>query len=107
MSAINLPHQHLALLRQLLAIHVPSSEVWAYGSRVSGGCHETSDLDIVLRNPKDLTCRNNNLLDIQEALQMSTIPIIVDVHDWANLPESFHQQIEREYVVIKEAAQDE
>ncbi len=103
MPTLNLPERYLALLSQLLSLHLPDAEVWAYGSRVSGGSHETSDLDIVVRNPKDLKCRNNNLPDIQEALQMSTIPIMVDVHDWADLPEAFHRQIEREYLVIKEA----
>lgn len=33
----------------LLGQHVPQAEVWAYGSRVNGGAHEGSDLDLVLR----------------------------------------------------------
>ena len=45
--------RHLALLQGLLRRHVPGAEVWAYGSRVSGGAHETSDLDLVLRDPAD------------------------------------------------------
>ena len=37
-----------------------------------------------------------------EAIEKSTIPILVQVHDWARLPESFHREIERDYVVVQE-----
>ena len=40
------------MLESLLRTHVPQADVWAYGSRVTGGAHEASDLDIVLRNPQ-------------------------------------------------------
>ena len=37
-----------------------------------------------------------------EALQDSTIPFLVEVRDWARLPESFHREIEHEHVVLVE-----
>jgi predicted nucleotidyltransferase len=100
---LDLIPQHLALLQQLLQTHVPDAEVWAYGSRVTGGAHENSDLDIVLRNPGDLSTSNDKLADLVEALQDSMMPIVVEVHDWAYLPKAFHQEIEQAYVVIQEA----
>ncbi|MBU1619849.1 MAG: hypothetical protein KJ556_14810 [Gammaproteobacteria bacterium] len=39
--------------------------------------------------------------ELKEALQQSTLPILVDVHDWALLPKSFHSNIEDEYVVLQ------
>ena len=36
-SCLRLAAPHRALLSQLLAQHVPAADVWAYGSRVSGG----------------------------------------------------------------------
>jgi predicted nucleotidyltransferase len=101
-NKLDLPERHLQTLRQLLAIHVPSIEVWAYGSRVTGGGHETSDLDIVLRNPQAPKQSTKHYPELKEALQQSTIPIFIDVHDWAHLPESFHREIERCHVVIQE-----
>lgn len=101
MPTLDLPPRYLALLRQLLESHLPDAEVWAYGSRVAGDGHETSDLDIVLRNPDDLKQSSENLPDFIEALQQSLIPFMVDVHDWAYLPEAFHQEIERCHVVIQ------
>ena len=41
-----------------------------------------------------------------EAIEKSTIPILVQAHDWARLPESFHREIERDYVVVQEKKSD-
>lgn len=103
MSTLDLPGRYLALLRVLLKTHVSDAEVWAYGSRVSGDAHDASDLDLVLRNPADLTRPQKNLPEFKEALSESDIPILVDVLDWARLPESFRARIENKYVVIQQA----
>jgi len=55
MAMLDLPGRHLRLLRLLLKEHTPGAEVWAYGSRVNGGSHARSDLDLVLCDPTDLT----------------------------------------------------
>ena len=38
---------------------------------------------------------------LRTALQDSNVPILVQVHDWALLPEAFHNEIEREHIVIQ------
>ena len=48
---LDLRPEWLEIVRHLLAVHLPDAEVWAYGSRVQGTCHEGSDLDLVARNP--------------------------------------------------------
>ena len=75
-------------------------EVWAYASRVNGICHEASDLDLALRGPvvKPLA---GEYLDSLEAFQQSSIPILVQAHDWARLPVSFHREHARDYVVVQ------
>jgi predicted nucleotidyltransferase len=98
---LDLRPEHLAELRQLLRRHVPGIQVWAYGSRVTGGAHGGSDLDLVLRQPADLSRRSAVLPELREALQQSRLPMLVDVHDWAELPASFHREIERCHVVIE------
>ena len=40
------------------------------------------------------------LVDLAEALQPSRIPFLVETRDWARLPESFHREIERDYVEL-------
>jgi len=101
MPTLDLPEHHLKLLRALLKKYPPEAEVWAYGSRVSGKSQAASDLDLVLRNPADLTRSQDHLFDLKEAIGDSDIPILVDVLEWAHLPESFHAGIEAEYLVVQ------
>ena len=88
------------MLEDILHAHLPNVEVWAYGSRVSGNSHGGSDLDLVLRSPEQEQIPIRKLVDLEEALRESTIPFIVEARDWARLPESFHREIIRDYVVL-------
>ena len=88
------------MLEEILREHVPGVEVWAYGSRVTGLSHDGSDLDLVLRAPDLEEIPIGKLADLEEALRLSTIPILVEARDWARLPESFHREIEQGYVVL-------
>ena len=101
LSALQLRPVDLAALRELLARHCPQAEVWAYGSRVTGGAHDTSDLDLVLRNPSDLSQDVEGWDRLNEALQASDLPMLVDVHLWSRLPQAFHANIEAAYVVLQ------
>jgi uncharacterized protein len=75
-------------------------EVWAYGSRVSGEAHEGSDLDLVIRNHNLQKFPLDVFLKLKDQIQQSTIPIIVEIFDWARLPESFHKNIEAMHEVL-------
>lgn len=96
-----LPRRYLRLVLGLLAKHVSDIEVWAYGSRVTGRCHDASDLDLVLRSPNLEHIPLSRMADLEEAFEQSNIPIIVQTHDWARLSGSFHEEIEKQYVVLK------
>ena len=98
-----LPLRYRDQLESLLREHVPGIEVWAYGSRVNGESHDGSDLDLALRGP-DLEPLDGGFYDLLEAIEKSNVPILVQAHDWARLPESFHREIERDYVVVQEGA---
>ena len=101
---LELPLRYRRELEALLREHVPDAEVWAYGSRVSGESHPASDLDLVLRGP-DLEPLGHGFAGLLEALEESNIPILIQAHDWARLPQSFHREIERDYVVVQEGAE--
>ena len=102
LAQLDLPPPHLTRLRELLARHVPEAEVWAYGSRVSGGAHQGSDLDLVLRQPQDLQADVAGWMALKEAVQDSPLPMLVEIHLWPRLPSVFHHEIERRYVVVQE-----
>ena len=97
---LHLKPRHRAVIEGLLKKHLPGVEVWAYGSRVNGRSHDGSDLDLVLRGPDLATIDASRRIDFTEALRDSTIPFLVEAHDWADLPERFHREIERDRVVL-------
>ena len=97
MPELNLTPECLAQVKAILKQHVPESEVWAYGSRVNGTAHSGSDLDLVIRS-KDLAPLPRAIYaGICEKIRDSNIPILVELRDWAYLPESFHANIERQF----------
>ena len=97
--------RHLAMLKSLLLDVLPHAEIWAYGSRVTAQAHEASDLDLVVRNPTQLTQPVEGLLDAKETIIDSDLPIRVDMVDWAVIPEHFHVEIERAYVIVQAVKQ--
>ena len=99
---LHLSPRHRETLEALLREHLPGIEVWAYGSRVNGESHDGSDLDLVLRAPDLQEVPMGPLADFTEALHDSTLPFLVEARDWARLPERFHREIERGYVVVIE-----
>ena len=103
MPELMLDTEHLLVVRMLLAAHAPESEVWAYGSRVNGRAHAASDLDLVLRHPADLSQRQAGLDALKAAFSQSNLPFLVDVLDWARIPERFQQEIAQKYVVVQDA----
>ena len=97
---LHLQPKHRRILEELLQEHLPEVEVWAYGSRITGCSHDGSDLDLVLRGPDLKKIPIENLTDFEEVLRESPIPFLVEARDWARLPERFHREIERDYVVL-------
>lgn len=101
MPSLELPPEHLALLTRILVVQVPEIEVLAYGSRVTGESHAGSDLDLALRAPSGEPLPAERLAALREALEESPLPILVDVLDWAWLPESFRREIERACIQLQ------
>lgn len=86
---------------KLLTTFLPTVTAWAYGSRVKGEAHDTSDLDVVLRSADLTPIPFEELETFLQALNDSNIPILIEARDWARLPSSFHEEILKCYVVLK------
>ena len=99
-NCLNLPDQYRRQVERVFPLLVPYAEVWAYGSRVSGTNRHGSDLDVVLRGPGLEPIPVNDLQLLRAVFGESNIPIIIDLHDWAKVPESFHREIERCYIPL-------
>ena len=101
---VRIAPRHRRILEALLRKHLPGVEVWAYGSRVNGRGHDGSELDLVARAPDLKKLPAGQLLDFEDAIRESTIPFLVEAHDWACLPGQSHREIERGYVVMSDGA---
>ncbi len=96
---LSIRSEHVQELRRLIATHLPHEEVWAYGSRVNGTAHDTSDLDLVVRHPGDLKARQGAAFsELKEAFSESNLPFLVDLLDWARLPPAFWGNIDEQHV---------
>ena len=97
---LHLPQRYREQVEAILRDKMPNADVWAYGSRVDGTSYDTSDLDLVVRSPglKPISARDMQAL--REAFSDSNIPLLVDTHDWARLPDSFHREIEKNYIPL-------
>ncbi|MDR1479893.1 MAG: nucleotidyltransferase domain-containing protein [Planctomycetaceae bacterium] len=88
------------ILLQIFSEITEPVEILAYGSRVAGGAHDGSDLDLVIRRFDRLPVSTKIFETTIEKIQDSDIPILVDLHDWALLPENFHRQIEKQHEIL-------
>jgi predicted nucleotidyltransferase len=99
-AGLDFPDEWVQVVVETMARYAPGAEVWAYGSRVTGGNHAGSDLDLVLRNPADLRAEQPNLGRLMQAFSDGDLPILVDVYDWARMPAAFQREIEQAHVVL-------
>lgn len=102
MTNLYLRPQDRQRLEDLLARHLPNVSAWAYGSRVNGDAHDSSDLDLALRSPDLRPIPWRELDTFLQAVCDSNIPILIDAHDWARLPAAFQQEILRNHVVLRQ-----
>lgn len=85
------------LIRLAKKTFTQSVKIWAYGSRVKGLAHETSDLDLVVISEKQEPLKFSDLIQFKERVTESQIPILVQVVDWHRIPESFRENIKQSY----------
>jgi len=100
---LHLPERYLVIIQDILRRYLPHAEVWAYGSRVNGDHYDASDLDLVVRQPDDLTRPQPGLDEVAAAFSESDLPILVQIVDWARIPEAFREEIQAAYVVLQSA----
>lgn len=85
--------RHLAVVRAILAPHVPDRTVVPFGSRVGGSAKPPSDLGLAILGevrtpPVDLACLAS---DFEE----SDLPFRVDLVEWAAASPAFRARVER------------
>lgn len=89
---------HLKIVRDILHLHVPDCEVWAFGSRAKWTAKHYSDLDLCVISDQPLDFRV--LGGLADDFSESDLPWKVDVVDWATARVSFRKIIEGDKVVV-------
>lgn len=97
---LDLDPKHLAIIQKIISRYAPEMKVWAFGSRIKGQAHQGSDLDLVIINPKQPDLAQTQLIELRAALRESNLPIIVDIVDWARIPKSFQDEIQKQHETI-------
>ena len=96
---IDLPAPDLAILRQVLRDHLPpSTEVWVFGSRVTGTARRYSDLDLALQG--DAALEWSMMAQLKDALSESDLAVKVDVVDLLAADPAFRRILQSEMVAL-------
>ncbi len=89
-------HEALEQVRRAVQEHLKGTgaKVYLFGSRLTGGVHAASDLDIAISPAEPLAV--GLLSSIRETLEESTVPFSVDVVDLSEATPAFRRLVERE-----------
>ncbi len=98
-TSLSILPAHLTMVRAILTTHVPTHEVWAFGSRVTGSAKEFSDFDLVVIGEKPLALGVH--ASFVDDFSESDLPYKVDVIDWATTDAAFRQIIQRNCIVVQ------
>lgn len=99
-TSLFLRDKDLIRIKEILRNYIPDYVVLAYGSRVNGTAHDSSDLDLVIKSKDGEPLDISRLVDLKEAFQNSNIPILVDIRDWARIPDYFKEEIDKLFYEI-------
>ena len=94
---INLKQKYLNELYEIFGKYCPKAEIWAYGSRVNGDSHSGSDLDLTV---KSFNVDGKYISKLKDLINDSDLPFLVDITDFEKLPESFKNEIHKNYIKI-------
>ena len=95
---LDMTEEQFAEVTRLLTRHLPTVEVWAYGSRATFKAKPHSDLDLVAFSTKE---QREDIYALREAFEESPLPFRVDLFVWDDIPEHFKENILTERVVLQ------
>lgn len=96
---IDVRQDHLKIVLDILSVHAPGHEVWAFGSRVNQKAKKHSDLDLVIRTDAPLPA--NVLAHLRDAFSEADLPFKVDVVVWSTISEGFRKIIEEKFEIVQ------
>lgn len=95
---IDLDNKSIKIVVEILNKYLPSVEVKAFGSRVTGKAKQFSDLDLVIMSHEPIPIETLN--EFKFAFSDSDLPILVDVVDWSAITDEFREKIKDQCVAL-------
>ena len=97
MNDLYLRQEHIECLYNIFNSYCPKAEIVAYGSRISGNCHDGSDLDLAVISFHD---PEKNLSELKTLISDSNIPFLIDILEYETVPPSFQKEIKRKNILL-------
>ncbi|OGS46096.1 MAG: hypothetical protein A2539_05170 [Elusimicrobia bacterium RIFOXYD2_FULL_34_15] len=96
---INVSQPYLKLIKAILKKHVPNTEVWVFGSRLTKRIKKYSDLDLAIVSNQNISAKKMNAL--KDKFAESNLPFRVDLLDWNTITKEFKSIIKKKYKIIQ------
>lgn len=97
MNNLDVKPEYLKMLINIFDEYCPDAEIWAYGSRINGKSHSGSDLDMTVIS---FNSDNKKIYELKTLLSESNIPFLTDINLFETLPETFKEEIRKNYIKI-------
>lgn len=95
---IDLPQDHLAIVKDILQQYIPNRAVWAFGSRVKGTTQKHSDLDLcIFGKPLSIS----EITSLREAFSESNLPFRIDIVQWKEISKDFQAVVKKSHTVLQ------
>ena len=91
---LQLKSRHWKILQQILSKY--PYQFYAYGSRVKGAIHRTSDLDLCYQE----NIPDSLVFEIKDEFTESNLPFIVELVNWKHMRPAFQKAIQKDLVLI-------
>lgn len=90
---IDLTPEELETVKQLLRQHLPSCEVRAFGSRITGTAKPYSGLNLLIIGKQNLDLML--MAEVKDSFAISDLTFRVDLLDWHGISNEFKAVIDR------------
>src|SRR5438477_5964092 len=91
---LQLEPKHQKIVQQILSKYPYT--FYAYGSRVKGTARRFSDLDLCYQEE----IPSYEVVQIEEDLENSNLPFVVELVDWKNMRPAFQETIKRDLTLV-------
>ena len=99
MPQIQISEEHLKKIKTILRHYFPTSQIWLFGSRVTGNAKKYSDLDVLIKTTEH-THATSAFIELKHAFDNSDLPFQIDIVDWDKASTEFREMVLKEAIIL-------